>query len=307
MPADDLVASLSGDAPPSDAVLYELSGLGPEELAAVKIAWAHLAAERQRDTARRLVELAEADVGLDFTALLKGLLDSPDPEVRRRAIAGLWECEEASLVPRLARLMADEAHDVRVEAVVALGRFAVLAEDGRLPPEQTRLLTTRLLETAADDDQPAEVRCRALEAVAPLSEPEVSQAISAAYHGSHPALSLSSLTAMGKSCDPSWIPTLTAELASADADSRREAALALGEIEDEQATADIAELVYDEDAAVRLAAVRALGDIGGAEAREALEQCLEDPDEAVCLAAEAALGEMDALDEPPDEWTGAGT
>ncbi len=35
MPADDLVADLSGDATPSDATLCELSGLGPEELAAV--------------------------------------------------------------------------------------------------------------------------------------------------------------------------------------------------------------------------------------------------------------------------------
>jgi HEAT repeat protein len=302
----DLVADLSGDAAPSDATLFELSGLGPEELATVEAGWARLAPERQRDVVRRLVELAEADVQLDFTAILKGLLDSPDPEVRRHAIAGLWECEEASLVARLIRFLTDEAPEVRAEAVVALGRFAVLAEDGRLLAEQTNLLATSLLETAADDDQPAEVRCRALEAMAPLSEPEVSQAISAAYHGSHPALSLSALTAMGKSCDPSWIPTLTDELSSADADLRREAALALGEIEEEQSAADLAELIYDEDAAVRLAAIRALGEIGGAEAREALEQCLEDPNETVCQAAEEALGGIDTTGEPDDEWAGAG-
>lgn len=288
-PLEETLAQLVSEAGLPAATLAELSGLGSAGLAALRAAWPRMSAQRRRGIVRRLAEMSDADIRLDFKAIFKDRLQDPDPEVRRVAVGGLWECEEPSLVAPLVGMMEDESPDVRAEAARALGRLALLAEEGRMSAERAVLMTRSLLKTLADPAQPFPVRCRSLEALAPLSVPGIARAILAAHRSDHEALSLSALTAMGRSCDSSWVPVLASELGNRNADRRRKAAEALGEIEDDEAVPDLAELIYDEDTAVRLATIRALGAIGGGEARETLEQCLDDTSEAICQAAEEAL------------------
>jgi HEAT repeat protein len=160
------------------------------------------------------------------------------------------------------------------------------------------MLSRALLGVYRDDDTPVDIRRRALEAVAPLSLPEVRRAIMAAYHSDDFKLKVSAVYAMGKNCHPDWLDILLEEMDSDDPELRYEAAVASGELGEEPSVPRLIELTEDDDPDVRLAALQALGKIGGSEAREHLELHLEDPSEAVRQVAEQALNEIEMIDEP---------
>jgi HEAT repeat protein len=291
MSIEEILNRLSGS-DLSDSNLSELSGLDTEQLMLFEQTWATIEPEQRRRIVGQLVRMADENIELNFNVIFKNRLTDPDAEVRSHAIEGLWECEETALVPLLIDLLENDVSDtVQTEAAAALGRFAMLAEHGKLNENTTTRLGLALLSTTNDDNKPVGLRCCALEAVAPLSLPEVNSAISENYHGEDDRLHLSSICAMGTSCDPSWIPTLLTELASPDSERRRAAAAALGELEEEDVVPQLAELIYDDDIDVQLAVIHALGTIGGAEARECLELCMDDEEDAIRLAAEEALGE----------------
>ena len=186
----------------------------------------------------------------------------------------------------------DPSEAVQVEAARTLGRFALLMENGTVASEYASRMAHTLLYITDDNTRPMDVRRQALEAVAPLSLPEVKTAIGDTYLSKDDRLRISSVRAMGGSCDPSWLPILLRELDSADAEMRREVAEALGEIEEEDTVPQLADLIYDNDVEVQLATIRSLGNIGGSEASECLKQCLDDPNETVSQTAEEALQEL---------------
>jgi HEAT repeat protein len=297
--ADAIAGLADGDRPLSNSDLAELTDLTPEELRLFELVWQGMTPERQRKVVSRLVELAEDNVELNFDAIFRHRLKDDDAGVRRQAIEGLWENQEASLIqPFTELMMQDDAVKVREEAATALGRFAMLAEHGKLSAEQKDRLGQALLATIDDVDNPVDVRRRALEAAAPLSLPRVGQAIREAYYSDDHRLKTSAIYAMGRNCDPNWLEVLTGELSSADAELRYEAAAACGELGEEEAVPRLVELTEDEDAEVRLVAVQALGKIGGNEAKECLELCLNHPSEAVRQVAEQALYELETMSEP---------
>ena len=150
----------------------------------------------------------------------------------------------------------------------------------------------------SDKSKPLEVQCRALEAAAPISLPPVEKAIREAYHSDNYKFRVSSIYAMGKNCNPSWLPILVKELGSADGETRYEAAGACGELGEEEATPHLINLVDDPDTEVQLAVIRALVKIGGAEAKNCLEKCLDSPSEVIQQAAEQALYELEVGEDP---------
>ena len=279
--------------------LTELSDLRPADLAYLEEVWPQIALKRRRQIVARLVELAEDDVQLSFDAIFKMLLTDPDEEVRTLAISGLWENEEPSLIePLIGLLQEDSAAKVRAAAATALGRFALLAEHGRLRPEAADRLRQALLAALADDSLPAEVKRRVLEAASPLSLPRVKEAIRAAYDAENPRLRVGAVYAMGKNCDPAWLPTLLKELSSGSAEMRYEAATACGELEEEAAVPCLIELTDDADTEVQLAAIQALGKIGGGRARKCLERLLGHPRESVRQVAGEAIATLDEMAGP---------
>ena len=277
----------------SDSDLAELSGLDTEQLILFEQAWPGIEPEQQRRIIGRLVKLAGENIELNFNAIYKNHLTDPDAEVRSQAIEGLWECEELALVPLLIDLLENDSSEmVQTEAAAALGRFAMLAAHGKLDENTTASLGLVLLSTIGNENKPVDIRCCALEAIAPLSLPQVNSVISDNYHSDDDRLNLSSICAMGISCDASWLPILIKELSNPDAERRRVAAAALGELEEEDAVPQLAELIYDDDIDVQISAIQALGEIGGAEARECLELCMDDEEETIRLAAEQALNKV---------------
>jgi HEAT repeat protein len=299
-PVEQTIAKLvNPDTKLSDSWLTDLSSLNSAELKQLEQAWATIELKRRRQIMYRLVELAEDNFELDFDEIFKGRLKDEDAEVRSKAIEGLWENEEASLIdPLIDRLEKDSSEEVQAAAATALGKFALLAELEKLRPNYRDRVSQSLLAVINDNNKPVEVKRRALEAAASLTLPQMNKTIAQAYQSGDNQLKTSALFAMGKSCNTSWMPILIKELNSTDAEIRYEAAGACGELGEEEAASYLCELVNDPDIDVRLAAVQALGKIGGPEAKGCLEKCLNHSDEAIQGAAKEALSQMEAEEDP---------
>ncbi len=278
-----------------NASLADLSNLNSGELAYFDQVWAGIEAAQRRKIISRLVELAEENFELNFDSIFKNRLKDPDASVRAKAIEGLWEDEETVLIsPFIKMLNEDKSEEVQAAAAKALSKYAMLAELKKLGPYSSERVSQALLAILSDKTKPKEVWRRALEAAAPLTLPEVKQAINEAYKSSDIKLKNSALYAMGRSCDSSWLPTLINELSSPRADTRYEAAGACGEICDEEAVPHLIKLTQDNDPEVQQAAILALGKIGGNKAKQYLLKCLNSPDETVSEAAEQALRQIEA-------------
>lgn len=277
--------------------LTELSHLDSKETDAFRRTWVTIEPKRRRQIIERLVELAEDNLELNFDSIFKYCLKDPDPDVRSKAIEGLWESESVSLIgPLISLLERDKSEKVQSTAAATLGRFAMLAEFGRLRAGYASKVEAALLAAIDDKSKPAEVRGRALEAAAPLSSDQVKTAIMAAYDSNDSRLRVSSIYAMGKSCDPAWMPILLRELANVDAEVRYEAAEACGEMENEEAVPCLVKLVHDPDVDVQIAAIQSLGNIGSTKAKDSLKRCLDDTSEVIRETAKQVLDDLKAAD-----------
>lgn len=283
----------------SDSWLTDLSSLNSADLAKLEKAWPEVEAKRRGQVMRRLIELAEDNFELDFDNIFRGRVKDEDAGVRSKAIEGLWENEEPSLIePLIERLEKDGSEEVQAAAATALGKFALLAELQKLRPTYKDRISRSLLAVINDTSQPVEVRRRALEAAAPLAIPQMKKAIAQAYQSDNNNLKVSAIFAMGKSGNPSWLPILLKGLSSPDAEIRYETAGACGELGEEEAASYLCEMVNDPDVDVRLVAIVALGKIGGPEAKGCLEKCLNHTDETIQEAAEEALSQLEAEEDP---------
>ena len=290
---------VNSDKPLLNSKLADLSNLSSEELRLVEEVWIKVEPKRQRQIMHRLIELAEDNVELNFDSIFKSRLEDKDAEVQCLAIEGLWENEEPALIKPLIKLLThDSSGKVQAAAAAALGRFALLAECQKLCSDYTSKISLALLTVLNDKSKPIEIRCRVLEAASPLSLPEVKEAITQAYQSHNSRLKISSLYAMGKSCDQSWLPLVIKELESADAEIRYEAAVASGELGAEEVLPHLVRLTSDPYIEVQLATIQALSKIGGSKAKESLKKCLTDAKKEIRQAAAEALHELEATADP---------
>jgi HEAT repeat protein len=285
--------------PVSTSKLANLSELTPQEVALLKQAWQTIAVNRRRQIMERLVELAEENFELNFDNMfLFGVTDS-DVAVRAKAAEGLGDSEEPAVIDTLISLLEkDSDTNVRARAAGSLAPFALMAELEVLRPRYAKKVSKALLDKYNDVNEDMEVRRRALEAVAPFYLPEVTRAIKEAYESKIFVFKVSAVFAMGRNCDPVWLPVLLQELSNERPEIRYEAACACGEMGEEEAVPQLVALVNDPDHQVQLAALNALGEIGGAEAKKALEKCLRSEDERIRFAAADALENLTAWEEP---------
>jgi len=287
------------DRPLAISKLANLSELSAEELASFVSAWADMDLDRRRQVTSHLADLAEENPNLNFNGIFMACLNDPDETVRLKAIDGLWECESRSLIDALIiMLKEDDEETVRAAAATALGRFAMRAELGKSRPEDRVKVENALLAAIESTREPIDVARRAVEAIAPLNVSRVKQLIEQAYRSDDFRMRVSAIYAMGRNCDPAWLPTLLRELGNADAEMRYEAAAACGELAEEDAVPHLGELINDIDSEVRLSAIAALGKIGSSEAEGILHVCLEHSDELVREAAGAALEELSFEKDP---------
>lgn len=287
--------------PLSRTIIALLSGLGRSEVRRFADCWRSMPAERRRELVATMVEMAEADFELDFNAIFRWALQSEDAQIRERAVEGLWEDDRPSLIEPLARMVSeDPSTAVRAQAAMALGRFALLAELGDIIGERAARVRDSLLRAIEREGEDREVRRRAIESVAYLSDAPVREIIDEAYASGDEQMRLSAVFAMGRTADRHWAGVILRELHSPTPAMRYEAARAAGEISLRPTVPDLIGLLADSDAEVRQMAAWALGQVGGPQARRALEACRAAPDEAMREAAEEAISELDFASEPLD-------
>jgi len=279
--------------------LQRLSDLSPDQAAQLAVRWADINVRRRRRMLQELIDLAEDTVELNFDVVFRHALKDGDAEVRLAALHGLWEYESPDLIDDLTSLTeTDDAAAVRAEAALALGRFVLLFEIGRLRErhfERAAAALRRVVENAGEIE---EVRARAIEAIGSHDANWVRQAVTLAYESGSHRLKVSAVHAMGRSAEPRWLPLLKRELTSDDAELRYEAAVASGSLADEAAVPSLVPLATDPDDEVRAAAVAALGEIGGEAARRALDDLIDRPSEVASDGAAAALAEIEADEDP---------
>ena len=299
LPIEEIIADLvSTEQALRSSSLVDLSNLSSEELGLLQQAWANIQPKRRCRIICRLVEMAEDNCELDFDNIFRDCLKDQDAEVRTKAVEGLWESEDASLInPFINLLEKDSSESVPVAAATALGKFAMLAELNKLRSGYTSRICQALLGVISDENRDVEVRRRALEAVAPLNLPQVGKIIKEAYHSHSRKFKISAIYAMGKNCNRSWLPVLLEELSSADTEIRYEAVAACGELGEKEAAPYLMKLIGDPDVDIQVAVLQALGKIGGSETKRCLQQCLKNPSEVIRQAAEQALNELEA-----EEW-----
>jgi len=272
------------------ARLAALSDLDRERLDELAALLARASVERRREIAGRLLDLSEDDATLNFEAVFAHLLGDADAELRHRALDGLWESEDRTLLdPLLMVLGADPDAGVRAAAAALLGNWVVRGEFDALRPRDNERVLTALRAVANDKAQPVELRGRAVEALGASSQTWVHDLIERTYRDPAPELQLAALHAMGRNTDAAWLPTLYRELSSDDAQRRFEAVEAAGEIGEEEAVPRLEPLIDDPDQEVQEQAIRALGEIGGQRALDALGQRLHDPDPRIAEAVQAAI------------------
>lgn len=279
--------------------LINLSDLSREELEIFKREWPGIDVVRRREILDMLVELAKDNFELDFYGVYRVGLTDDDSQVKVKALEGLAECEEKSLIePLISLLLGDLEHTVRAAAATALGTFALLDEFGELIASEAEKVEKALVSAFNNEKEDVAVRCRALEAISTLSKPQVEEMILKAYQSDNPEFRAAALYAMGRNCNRIWLPTLLQELGNPDPRMRFEAARACGELEAEEAVAKLIELLQDPDLEVRTSAIESLGRIGGERAKEALRQCLDSDNEVISEAAQDALDELKFWEDP---------
>ena len=306
MTLEQYLSTLADETQPlRHAEMLRLSSLTQEEMNLLKRQWRNVEAGRRQGVLTRLVEIAEDNLDADFNGLFVFCLADEDAFVRAKAIEGLWECDDRTLVtPFTGMLRDDPSEKVRAAAALALGNFAVLAQNGKMLEKDGERILETLIRTINATGEVQDVRRRAIEAVAPFGTSQVQQMIQAAYDSGQLEVRYSAVYAMGKSCDPYWLPVILKELKSSDPAMRYEASNACGEMGEEHVVPHLISLFKDEDDQTQASAIAAVGAIGGSLARRALMSCLKSSDDHVVEAAQEALTALQATD--GDEEFGLG-
>ena len=285
----------------SKSLLFGLSGLSTSEGNQFETAWQDLDPGYRRRVLRDLLAFAEANIEMDYRQVgLVGMADA-DPAIRETAVELLWEDESLEVMNQLVQLAAqDPAPSVRAAAATALGRFILLGELGDLPEQDTVPAQEIVIRLLQDPNEPVEVKRRALEAIANCSHPIVPGVIESAYHSDEQLMRISSLYAIGRSCDERWEDLVLEALEADDAEMRYEAARAAGELEIEEAVPLLGRLLLDDDREILEVVIWSLGEIGGKEAvriLEALAETAEETDDDVLMEAiEDAIGNASLAD-----------
>ena len=285
------------------STLSELSGIDKSDAQELTEYLNFWNPEQIRDLYARLTSLIEGDLQMEFDSIFIEGLDSDDDVTRSLSVTGLAESTHQSLLRILLRMLRnDDSEDVRIAAALGLARIATLAHEDKVPPRQAVDLQAMLTESFNDELETSDVRRRALEALAIFQGEAIEAYIEIAYEEGQDDeeedthMRESAIHAMGRNCSPRWTEIIVEELDNADASCRFEAAIALGNLGNEEHLGHLMELMDDTDIEVQTAAVRAIGFIGGTQAQRTLRNLLASTEPAVVEAAKESLRYVDVED-----------
>lgn len=276
------------------ADIRALSDLNRQQMREFRQVWAELPADIRLNTISTLAQIAQDSFEYCFDRIFREALSDPLPQIRRKAVEGLWECEEESLASTfLHMLMEDPDISVRSAVAVGLGRFVYLAEFDEIEPSLAAAIESALLTIIHNPKEPLELRRRAVESIGFSGNPDIQAVIRDAYEDDHSDMRMSAIVAMGRSADRRWGKIIMQELMSEDRMMRHEAVRAAGELELQEATDLLARILdYEDDLDIRRDAVLALGKVGGKGAKAILEHIIASEDEDLFDVAQDAMEEL---------------
>jgi HEAT repeat protein len=285
------------------STLSELSGIDKSDAQELIEYLSFWNPEQIRELYARLTSLVEGDLQMEFDSIFIEGMESDDDVTRSLSVAGLAESAHPSLLQNLLRMLRnDGSEDVRIAAALGLSQIATLAHEDKIPSRQAVDLQAILTESFNDELESSDVRRRALEALAIFQGEAIEAFIEIAYEEGEndeeeeTHMRESAIHAMGRNCSPRWTEFIVEELDSADAACRFEAAIALGNLGNEEHLGHLMELMDDTDIEVQTAAVRAIGFIGGTQAQQTLRNLLGSTEPAVVEAAKDSLRYVDVED-----------
>ena len=227
MTIKDFLSDLSDqDKPLKYSKLLQVSGLSTDEIMEFKTGWNSLPQVRKRELLEKLVALSEDNLELDFSGVFRACLEDSDEDVREQATRGLWESEDRAIIrPLIDLLHRDPSPKVRSAAGITLGKFAVMAQNGKLISRDEDRIREALMAVIGGSEEEVEVRRRAIEAVASFDYPGVDEIIREAYQSREQKLVQSAIYAMGESSNPEWLRTVVTEMEHEDPAIRYEATI----------------------------------------------------------------------------------
>jgi HEAT repeat protein len=256
--------------------------------------------ERETQILDHLINITEDRFDVNFDEIFLRELNSQRQEIREISIHGLWEYDERSLIePLLEMLTKDDSDAVKIAAAIGLRRFSVLAEQGKLlDRDSTNIYET--LQSLLDDDPsdvqqetPADIKRRIIEALSPYNTPEVRDIILDNYNSLDERLRASAIFSMGENGDSEWIPYILDEMDNPNPEIRFEAAGAAGRIGDESLIPDLARMGNDVSFEVVSQVVTALNLIGGSTSIKVLTRFLQHENTNIRSVAQDALESME--------------
>ncbi|MCS6773099.1 MAG: HEAT repeat domain-containing protein [Anaerolineae bacterium] len=287
---NEIATLMQGQEALPPAAIFTIATMSEVQLSQWKRSWDALSADRRAALMEQFRDTAEEEIEKDFTPIFLHGLHDADPRVRLAATEGLVGEVDAQFVePLIARLEQDTSEAVRAAAAQALAPLMSQGEIELLPKAKRDKVYRALRAALQREAQTSPVYRRALEAIAYVNTEEVDWLIRSAYHADDDLLRLSAVVAMGRSANSAYQPFVRAELHSISPLVRGAAAIACGELEDEEATPDLIKLLDDPSETVRFAALEGLALVGTQAARDALERAAQSEDEAFADAAKEAI------------------
>lgn len=286
LPEDD-------DAAINYASLPELSKLTGPETEEFGQLWLEWTPERVLEIVDRMVALCDEQPDVEFEAIYKQGMQHTSTDVRLSALKGLEESSDRALVkPLTDMLTTDPSVEVRAAAAVPLAYLSAMAQSGKLGVKDEVILTRVLYAVLEDEREVQTVKLKALEAVSVFGGERLIPFIESAYALPDVRSRQSSIFAMGRTSDPRWVSYVLPDLEHDDASIRYEAAMAMGELGDEEHLHSLDVSLDDADLTVQLAAISAVERIGGDVAKSQLEQLLVSSEPRVVELVQQALQAM---------------
>lgn len=294
LPEDD-------DANVNYASLPELSRLSGPEAEEFGELWLEWTSARVLDMLERMVALCEEQPDVEFEVIYKQGLKHPTADVRVASLKGLEESDDRALVRPLCEILkTDSEPEVRAAAAIPLAYLAAIAETGKLSERYKTTIEETLYSVLDDERELMDVKLKALEAVSVFGGDRLTPHIEAAWASGNISARQSSIFAMGRTSDPKWVDRVIPDLEHDAASVRYEAAMAMGELADEEHLKSMDAPLDDADLTVQLAAISAVERIGGDVAKSKLQLKLVSPEPRVVELVQQALQTLkdeDDLDE----------
>ena len=292
-----------------DPDLLMLSGIGLREFEEVKSIWDLMNDESLVSILSRLKVLADTNISFDFSTVFKSMLLHESEQIKLKAIDGLWENEDRSLIAVFTSFISkDESQSIRLASADCLEKFLERSRVVPYPKRHLNLLKSTLLKILSEEiDSPQLLRQRALEMIGYFDGEEINTLIKDAFFSDNIRVKSSSIRAMGISSNPIWLSLILSDLDDVYPSITVSSIEAVGMLGDGDYANWLMKYLSDEDVDIQIASVKSLGIIGNEVARGAILQFVdelqesdEELDDDLLAAINVAIQAMDFDESPLD-------